>query len=178
VNGFHTNVQQPMIIIGVDPGTRVTGYGVIKVNGSSYETIDYGCIRPPTKLELPDRYLIIYEGMEELLDKHKPNSLVVETQFVHKNPQSAIKLGMARGIIIVTARKRKIPITEYSPKRAKCAVTGRGSASKELVQTMTQRLLSLSKPPTPEDAADALCLAICHAQYLASPIYNTIGTAT
>lgn len=157
-----------MIIIGVDPGTNVTGYGIIEVENGHYRPLDYGCIRPPKGLILTDRYLIIYNGIEELLEKFSPNVLVVEAQYVHKNVQSAIKLGMARGIILIAAKKRGIAVFEYYPTQAKLAVVGNGKASKVQVQGMTQRLLGLSSPPHPEDAADALSLAICHAHSLQS----------
>jgi crossover junction endodeoxyribonuclease RuvC len=150
------------IIIGIDPGTTVTGYGIIRVDGSSYKAIDYGCIRPPPKNKLSDRYLIIFESVEELLTLHKPDILVVETQYVHKNVQSAIKLGMARGIVILAAKRKGLPVFEYAPTRAKKAVVGTGSASKQQVQRMMQSLLNLAAPP-PEDASDALSLAFCHA---------------
>lgn len=152
-----------MIIIGIDPGTIVTGYGIISLEGSTYDVIDYGCIRPPSKLKLTDRYLIIFESLEELLEKYAPDVLVVETQFVQKNIQSAIKLGMARGVVILAAKRRGLQVFEYSPTRAKQAVVGSGRASKYQVQIMVQRLLGLDSPPEPEDAADALALAICHA---------------
>lgn len=155
---------QNSIIIGIDPGTAITGYGIILVNGSNFSAIDYGCIRPPAKLKLSDRYLIIFNGLEELLDKYKPHALSVETQFVKHNVQSAIKLGMARGIAIIAAKKRGIPVFEYTPMRAKRAVVGNGNASKEQVQGMVQKLLRLAEAPYPEDASDALSLAICHAQ--------------
>jgi crossover junction endodeoxyribonuclease RuvC len=153
-----------MIIIGIDPGTRVTGYGIIRVLEYGYEVLDYGCIRPPPTLKLTDRYLIIFEGVEELLDRHNPKSLIVETQFVQKNPQSAIKLGMARGIVVVAAKKRGMGVYEYAPSKAKRAVAGNGRASKQQVQGMVKQLLGLSCLPEPEDAADALALALCHAQ--------------
>lgn len=162
--------KKQQIIIGIDPGTVVTGYGLLAVEGSSYRPIDYGCIRPPPKLKLSKRYHLIFEGLEELLEKHQPSVLVVETQYVRNNIQSAIKLGMARGIIILAATRRGIPVFEYSPMRAKRAVVGNGKASKYQVQGMVQKLLKLSHPPTPEDAADALSLAICHAQSI-----NAIG---
>lgn len=152
-----------MIIIGVDPGTRKTGYGIIKVEGSVFRALDYGCIRPPTNDKLSDRYLIIYKSIEELLGQYHPQALVVETQFVDKNVQSAIKLGMARGIIIVAAKQKGIPVYEYAPTKAKMAITGNGRASKYQVQGMVKSLLRLAEPPEPEDAADALALAICHA---------------
>lgn len=151
-------------ILGIDPGTRVSGYGLIKVTGRKYEALDYGCIRPPPKLSLSDRYLIIFNALEELLTKYQPDSVVVELQYVKKNVQSAIKLGMARGVVIIAAKRHGIPVFQYVPSKAKLAVVGTGSASKAQVQGMVQRLLSLAEPPTPEDASDALSLAICHAQ--------------
>lgn len=153
-----------MIIFGIDPGTQVTGYGVIECVSNNYRAIDFGCIRPPGTLKLSDRYLIISNGIEELIGKYQPQALVVETQYVHKNVQSAIKLGMARGVIIVAARRRDVPVFEYAPSKAKNAVVGNGKASKFQVQGMVKLLLNLEKMPTPEDAADALALAICHAQ--------------
>lgn len=157
------------IIIGIDPGTTVTGYGIIRVEQSGYRALDYGCIRPPAGLKLSDRYLIIFESIEELLERHQPNVLVVETQYMSTNAQtrnvrSTIKLGMACGISILAAKRKKIPVFEYAPSKAKRAVVGKGSASKHQVQCMVQHLLQLPHPPHPEDASDALSLAICHAQ--------------
>lgn len=152
-----------MIIIGIDPGTLITGYGIIKVTHSSFLAVDYGCIRPPSNLKLSERYLIIFESLDELLEKHKPDVLVVETQYVNKNIQSAIKLGMARGIAIVAAKRKRLPVYECSPTKAKRAIVGSGRASKQQVQKMIQHRLNLAEIP-PEDAADALSLAICHAQ--------------
>ena len=152
------------VIMGIDPGTLVTGYGVINTgDGGGFVALDFGCIRPPASLKLSDRYLIIFECMEELLDKHKPDALVVETQFVNKNPQSAIKLGMARGTVLLAARRKGVAIFEYAPTKAKQAVVGNGRASKIQVQAMTQIVLGLKCMPEPSDAADALALAICHA---------------
>lgn len=152
-----------MIILGIDPGTRVTGYGIITLAGTAYKALDFGCICPPPSLKLSDRYLIIFEAVDQLLEKFKPDVLIVETQYVCKNVQSTLKLGMARGVVMVAAKRRGIAVYEYSPTKAKKAVVGNGSASKEQVQAMVQVLLNLSDIPEPEDAADALSLAICHA---------------
>jgi crossover junction endodeoxyribonuclease RuvC len=153
-------------ILGIDPGTRITGYGVIKIGKPQLEPIDFGCIRPPPKLDAPARYLALFDALEKLLDQYSPNAVAVETQFVYKNVQSAIKLGMARGVVLIAAARRGIPIFEYAPKKAKLAVVGNGGASKEQVQRMVQLLLRLPVLPEPEDAADALALAICHANSL------------
>ncbi len=152
-----------MIIIGIDPGTVVTGYGIIKIEGNTLTLIDFGCIRPPAAKKITDRYLIISNGVDELLERHEPDVLVVETQYVHKNVQSALKLGMARGIVLVAAKRRGLIVYEYAPTKAKRAVVGNGRASKYQVQRMVQHLLNLDTPPHPEDAADALALALCHA---------------
>ena len=150
-------------IFGVDPGTIITGFGIIQINEKNFfSVIDYGCIRPPSSYPLPQRYRIIYESIVELIEKYKPDDIVIETQYIHKNPQSGIKLGMARGMAVLAAALKEIPIFEYAPARAKCAVTGSGRASKEKMQKMVQNILRLPFTPAPPDAADALALAICH----------------
>lgn len=151
------------IIIGIDPGTLITGYGIIKVFGSSNEVVDFGCIRPPSSEKLSERYLIIFNSLEKILEMHQPIALAVETQYFSKNVQSILKLGMARGAVIVAAKRKNIPVYEYSPTRAKKAVVGCGNASKRQVQIMVQALLNLKSLPEPNDAADALALALCHA---------------
>ena len=152
-----------MIILGIDPGTRITGYGIIEKLGGTYRPIDYGCVRPPANLKLSDRYLILFNAIDALILKYRPDVLIVETQYVDKNPQSAIKLGMARGAAIIAAKRHGLSVFEYAPTKAKMAVVGKGTASKEQVQGMVQLLLKLKTIPTPADAADALALAICHA---------------
>lgn len=156
-------MQRQMIILGIDPGTIKTGYGFITVTDAGISVLDYGCIKPPADWKLTDRYLIIHNAIGELIDKFHPDSIVIETQFVHKNVQSAIKLGMARGVAIIAAKQRGCAVFEYSPTKAKMAVVGNGHASKQQVQGMLKMLLQLQELP-PEDAADALALAICHAQ--------------
>lgn len=160
-NASHS--PDPCIILGVDPGTRVSGYGIITMQNQAYIPLDYGCIRPPQNLKLSERYLVIFDSIEALIEKYRPTALVVETQFVYKNVQSALKLGMARGAVMIAAKKSGLPIFEYAPTVAKRAVTGTGRASKFQVQGMVQCLLKLPAMPQPEDAADALALAICHA---------------
>jgi crossover junction endodeoxyribonuclease RuvC len=150
-------------ILGIDPGTRITGYGLIRTLGPTIQPLDFGCIRPPATFALAERYLVIFDAIEELLHRFQPNAVAVESQFVLKNAQSAIKLGMAKGMVLLAAAKRKIPVYEYAPKMAKRAVVGNGAASKFQVQRMIANLLNLPNLPEPEDAADALALAICHA---------------
>lgn len=158
------SIQQAEVILGIDPGTRVSGYGVISIQKHRYIPLDYGCIRPPPRFKLSERYLVIFESVEELIEKYQPTALVVEMQFVQKNVQSALKLGMARGAVLIAAKRKGLPVFEYAPTVAKRAVVGNGRASKFQVQGMVQQILRLASPPQPEDAADALALAICHAQ--------------
>ena len=160
----HSNSEDSNIILGVDPGTRVSGYGLIRIQNQNFIPIDYGCIRPPSRFKLSERYLVIFDSIEELIEKYQPSVLVVEMQFMHKNVQSALKLGMARGVVMIAAKKKGLPVFEYAPTVAKRSVVGNGRASKFQVQGMVQRILKLASPPHPEDAADALALAICHAQ--------------
>ena len=154
------------VILGIDPGTRVTGYGVIN---EERKPIDYGCIKPPPKLALSARYHVLFESLEALIERFEPEAIAVESQFVLKNAQSAIKLGMAKGMVYLAGARKNIPIYEFAPKQAKLAVVGSGNASKHQVQKMIQALLCLPKPPEPEDAADALALAICCFNHLRSP---------
>lgn len=156
----------PQIILGIDPGTRITGYGVIRHLGHRSEPLDFGCIRPPAHLPLQDRYHIIFEGLEQIIAKFEPSAIAVESQFVMKNVQSALKLGMAKGMALLAAARYKIPLFEYAPTKAKQAVVGHGGATKFQVQKMIQTLLKLPKLPEPEDAADALALAICCAHHI------------
>jgi crossover junction endodeoxyribonuclease RuvC len=151
------------VILGVDPGTIVTGYGVICENDRQWEPLDFGCIRPPRTLRAHEKYLAIFEGIDHLLEKYQPEAVAVETQFVYKNVQSALKLGMARGAVLIAAARRGIAVFEYGPTKAKKAVVGNGGASKIQVQRMIQMQLKLSQMPEPADAADALALALCHA---------------
>ncbi len=155
--------KEPLIILGIDPGTCTTGYGVISHSHTKQIALGYGCIRPPKTSSPSQKYRVIFESIETLIETYKPHALSVETQFVYKNAQSAIKLGMARGMALLAAARQNIPIYEYAPRKAKLAVTGYGASSKEQVQKMIQLLLNLSELPQPEDAADALALAICHA---------------
>ena len=163
---MNKQAQTSKIIIGVDPGTIATGYGIVKLTDSKYQLLDYGCIKPPSTSKLSSRYAIIYDAILILLDKYRPDALSIETQFVRLNAQVAIKLGMARGVVVLAAYKQGLAIHEYSPKEAKLAVTGTGNASKHQVNRMIQQIFCLPLPPTPEDASDALALALCLAHHL------------
>ncbi len=149
------------LILGIDPGSRRTGYGVINANGSRLEHITHGCIVLPED-ELPERLRRIFDGLCLVIAQHCPQAVAVEQVFMSKNAGSALKLGQARGAAITAAVTSDLPVAEYSARQIKQAVVGTGAAQKEQVQHMVVALLKLSEPPQ-EDAADALATAICHA---------------
>lgn len=150
-----------MIILGIDPGSRTTGFGIIKREGQKIEYLVSGCIRTGDG-EMAERLVKIYEGVSELIDTYKPDQFAIEQVFMGKNADSALKLGQARGVAMVAASLKGLKVAEYAPRSIKQAVVGKGSALKEQVQHMVQYLLKLPGKPQ-ADAADALAIAICHA---------------
>ncbi len=155
-----------MIIVGIDPGSRFTGYGVISLEGSRLQCIDYGCIVGAPKAEsslFADRLTRIYSGLAGLLEKHSPQEIALEDVFHAANARTALKLGQARGVALLAAAQTGAPLFEYSPLEIKKAVVGYGRAQKTQVQMMVKRLLNMAKAPQPLDAADALAIALCHA---------------
>ena len=163
------------VILGIDPGSRITGYGVICSKGSKIEHIANGCLKVGDG-ELADRLSKIYAGLSEVIEIHQPIEMAIEKVFMAKNADSALKLGQARGVAIVASSNRNIPVAEYSARQVKQAVVGRGAADKKQVQHMVAALLRLDHTPG-EDAADALAIAICHANTRTSLIYQAKGTA-
>ena len=149
-----------MIVLGIDPGTAVTGYALLKKQGSRTHVLDYGCIRTKHTLPNSKRRLHIFEAITTLIERHSPEAVAIETQYVSHNPTSALKLGRAQAVALLPATMRDIPVFEYAPSKAKIAVTGSGRASKQQMVGMIQRLLNLPTPPA-QDAADALALAWC-----------------
>lgn len=149
------------IILGVDPGSRITGYGIIRVEGRHTEYIDSGCIRVGEK-PMAERLRVIFQSLVTLIAEFRPEEFAIEQVFMARNPDSALKLGQARGAAIVAAATNGLEVHEYSARQVKQAVVGSGSAVKAQVQHMVQVLLSLSRKPQ-EDAADALAIALCHA---------------
>lgn len=152
-----------MLIIGVDPGLANTGYGIIDVQGQTLKPVTYGCITTPADMPFPERLLQIHDAFSEVLDHHKPELCAMESIFFAKNAKSAFQVGHARGASILTAALREIPVYEYTPIQIKKALTGVGRADKNQVQYMTRVILSLKEIPKPDHAADALAVAICHA---------------
>ena len=149
------------IIIGIDPGSRVTGYGLICSFPDRLEHLDHGCIRTGQS-EQPERLLEIYRELVAVVEQHSPAEAAVEEVFMGRNAASALKLGQARGSAIIACRSRGLPVTEYSARKIKQAVAGTGAAGKEQVQHMVRVLLGIGESVA-EDAADALAVAICHA---------------
>ena len=155
-----------MIVLGIDPGTAATGYGVVERDGAKLRAIDYGCLETLPTLELPARLLEIHRAVTELILTHKPVHLGVERLFFNKNVQTAFAVGQARGVVLLAAAEHGLPVFEYGPHEVKLAVTGFGRADKRQVQRMVQAVLGMTVLPRPDDAADALAVAICvaHAQ--------------
>jgi crossover junction endodeoxyribonuclease RuvC len=150
------------IIIGIDPGLARVGYGVIAVNNRQPEPICYGCIESGKEQRTSERLLHIYTEMASLFEKYPPAHIAVEKLFFTKNITSAMSVSEARGVILLLAEQQKIAVTEYTPNQVKQAITGSGRADKRQMQEMIMRLLHLPELPRPDDAADALSIALCH----------------
>ncbi len=151
------------LILGIDPGTAVTGYGVVaKEGGGAVSLVECGVVRTSSGEALAVRIREIYEGVSALIGRHEPSVVVVEDVFCGKNVQSALKLGHARGAILLAAALGEITIAEYSPREIKKAVVGNGNATKDQVGFMVQQQLRLKTPPSPADAADGVAVALCH----------------
>ncbi|MFC1513088.1 crossover junction endodeoxyribonuclease RuvC [Thermodesulfobacteriota bacterium] len=153
-----------MRILGIDPGSRITGYGVIDKVGDTLRFVSCGAIKVNTKASFPARLQEIYLGISEVIETLQPDVAAVEDIFVAINPRSALKLGHARGVLILAAMEHGLPVHEYAARVVKQAVAGYGQASKAQVQQMVRALLNLSGPPS-EDAADGLAAALCHANH-------------
>ena len=151
----------PLTILGIDPGLRITGFGIIRKIGSKLAYVTSGCVKAP-EADLPGRLKTILEGLREVIQEHRPQKVAVEKVFVNVNPQSTLLLGQARGTAICAAVLEDLPVAEYTALQVKQAVVGNGHANKEQVQEMVRRLLRLPGSPG-ADAADALACAICHA---------------
>jgi crossover junction endodeoxyribonuclease RuvC len=155
-----------MRVMGIDPGTLVVGFGVIDAVGSSMKMVAYGSIRTKDGMTFPERLVEIHRGLQVAIREHKPDVAAVERVFVGKGFSSAITVGEGRGIAILTAALEGLPVSEYSAAEVKKAVVGVGGAHKSQVQEMVRVILGLDKLPRPQDAADALAIAICHCQRL------------
>lgn len=152
-----------MIILGVDPGLAIVGWGVIEYSNNRFRTIDYGSVQTPAGMPTERRLVEIHRGMRELISRYKPECMAVEELFFNTNITTGIRVSQARGVILLSAAEAGVEIAEYTPLQVKQAVVGYGRADKHQVITMVTRLLGLREPPRPDDTADALAIAICHA---------------
>jgi crossover junction endodeoxyribonuclease RuvC len=151
-----------MCILGIDPGTATTGYGLIEETDAGINTLEYGVISTPANLTMDKRLVMLYDRLNEIVVSFKPSSCAVEKLFFRRNVTTAISVGQARGVILLALSQNFIPLAEYTPMEIKLAVAGYGAAEKRQVQMMVQSILNLSDLPKPDDAADALAIAICH----------------
>lgn len=152
-----------MRIIGIDPGYAIVGFGIIEYDNGKFRTVDYGAITTPAGIDFNRRLEIIYADMCQILDTYKPESLAIEKLYFQNNQKTAIDVAEARGVILLSAIQRNILIREYTPLEVKKSITGYGQAVKKQVQEMTKRVLHLPAIPKPDDTADALAIAVCHA---------------
>jgi crossover junction endodeoxyribonuclease RuvC len=150
-----------VIVLGIDPGTALTGFGVVEREGSRLRAIEYGTVETRAGNTDGERLVAIHAGVRELIERHHPVLVAVERIFFSRNVQTAFSVGQARGVVLLAAAEARLPIYEYTPNEVKMAVTGYGRASKEQVQRMVRTVLGLAAIPTPDDAADALAVAIC-----------------
>lgn len=152
-----------MLVIGIDPGTATTGYGFIREpDNGDLELVDYGVIETPADSPMPERLMQLYSGLTHLLSLHRPQSGAVEKLFFQRNVTTAISVGQARGVALLALAQAGVPVGEYSPREVKQAVASYGDADKRQMQEMVRILLGMPAVPHPDDAADALAVAICH----------------
>ena len=167
-----------MIILGIDPGIATTGFGVIKKNGENIETLDYGCIETLPGLEMGDMLKIINNELNKIIKKYQPEMMAVENLFFFKNLKTVMPVSQAKGVILFTAAKKRIPVVEFTPLQVKMTITGYGKAEKKQVQRMVQTMLCLEEKPKDkakrkDDATDALGIALCYA--LKIPVCRQAG---
>lgn len=155
-----------MLVLGVDPGMALAGYGFVEQVGSRMHLVDAGVIRTPTDWPVQQRLLHLHDELARLVALHKPASMAVEKLFFNRNVRTAMAVGEARGTILLVAARFGLSLDEYTPPVVKMAVTGAGAADKQQVAVMVCRLLGLSRPPAPDDVTDALAVAICHLHHL------------
>jgi crossover junction endodeoxyribonuclease RuvC len=150
-----------VIVLGIDPGTARTGYGIVSREGSRLLPVDFGCLETIADRPLEGRLLLIHEAIDDLISTYRPDAVAVERVFFNRNVQTAFAVGQARGVVLLAAAQHALPVFEYGPHEVKIAVTGYGRAEKAQVQKMVQAVLGLASLPRPDDAADALAIAIC-----------------
>ena len=164
-------MQKPAkIILGIDPGTLIMGFSIIRCKGQQIELLDINVLKPGAQKDIYKRLHLIHETISGLIVKYKPDEFAIEAPFFGKNVQSMLKLGRAQGVAIAAAMQAGIPVTEYSPKKVKQSITGNGNSDKEQVWKMLQRIILLEEKPRHYDATDALAVAICHHYQASKPV--------
>jgi crossover junction endodeoxyribonuclease RuvC len=162
VISFSFIISLTMRVLGIDPGSETTGWGVVEGDGRRYRLVEYGTVKASPRERFAARLLKVSEGVEAVIARHKPDACAVEEAFFAANVKTALKLGQVRGVVLLAAERASVEIFEYSPRLIKQTVVGYGNAEKHQVQEMVRVLLSLTNVPSPHDAADALAIAICH----------------
>lgn len=151
-----------MKILGIDPGYAILGFGIIEMKGNKFSLIDYGTINTDVSMEMPDRLVQIYSGLMEIIEKYKPDEVAIEELFFNQNTKTALMVSQARGVAILAIANSLLETHEYTPLQVKQGIVGYGRADKKQVQIMVKNILNLLENPKPDDAADALAIAICH----------------
>lgn len=163
-----------MVILGIDPGYAIIGWGVVRYERGRFMPLDFGAVLTAAGTPFPERLEKIYRELTAILERHHPDAVSVEKLYFQNNQKTAIEVAEARGVILLALQQAKVPVFEYTPLQVKSAVTGYGQAQKPQVMEMTRRLLRLQEVPKPDDTADALALAICHAQYGGSSVKEAL----
>lgn len=161
-----------MRILGIDPGTAIVGYSIVDFKNNKLDLIKYGCIYTDKNLAMEDRLLQIFDELEEIIKIYSPEFMAVEELFFFKNNKTVISVGQARGVIILAGKKQNLQIESYTPLQVKMGITGYGKADKKQVQLMVQKILKLDEIPKPDDAADAIAVAITHINSLTNSLYT------
>lgn len=154
-----------MLILGIDPGYAIVGWGVVRYERGRFVPMDFGAVTTPAGMPFGQRLAMIYRDLNEILERHHPDAAAVEKLYFQSNKTTAIDVAQARGVTMLALEQHGVPVFEYTPMQVKSAVTGYGQAQKPQVMEMIKRLLRLREVPKPDDTADALAIAICHAQY-------------
>ncbi len=163
---------EALVIMGIDPGYAIVGFGIVDYKNTRFELLSYGAVTTEANTEFSDRLMRIYEGVDSLIKKYRPDAIAIERLYFTTNQKTAIDVAQARGVILLAARQNLIRVEEYTPLQVKQAVVGYGKAEKKQVMEMTRVMLGLKEYPKPDDAADALALAICRAHSGDSSRFN------
>jgi crossover junction endodeoxyribonuclease RuvC len=163
-----------VIVLGIDPGTAALGYGIVESTRGRLRAVDHGCLETSADLSMPERLLAIHALVDDLIALHRPEVVAVERLFFSRNVQTAFAVGQARGVVLLAAAQHRVPVREATPNEVKSAIAGYGAADKEQVQRMVQMVLAMDAPPRPDDAADALAIAV----WAANTVGSGVGAAT